>query len=599
METRKILVMFFLALCLLVWPGQVSQATPMGTAFTYQGRLIDANQPADGLYDVEFKLYDAVTDGNQIGGAIDVNEISVIDGYFTAQLDFGSDVFDRSAVWLEVGVRPGVSTGSFTTLAPRQEVTPTPYALRTRGIFIDDLPYIYYPDTWTAKESTRQWRSVAMSADGQIQTAVAWQDQIYVSTDSGNTWTAKDSSRIWHSVAMSADGQIQTAVEINGQIYVSTDYGNTWTVKESNRVWSSVAMSADGVVQTAVVSPGQIYVSIDSGNTWTAKESNRAWLSVAMSADGSLQTAVASSDQIYVSTDSGNTWTAKESNRFWESVAMSSDGTVQTAVENNGQIYVSTDYGNTWTAKESTRQWQSVAMSADGTKQTAVVRFGQVYVSTNSGNTWAAKESNRDWTSVAMSADGTKQTAVAYNGQIYVCSADVSVTHNVGIGTTNPTSRLTVKGNILVQSEATGADVAEIGEGLDYAEGFDVTDRDAVKPGTVLVIDPECPGKLTVSGEAYDRTVAGIAAGGKGLASGVRLGVDQFDCDVALAGRVYCNVDASIAAIKPGDLLTTSNTPGYAMKVTDYSRAQGAILGKAMSSLNEGKGLVLVLVTLQ
>ena len=80
----------------------------------------------------------------------------------------------------------------------------------------------------------------------------------------------------------------------------------------------------------------------------------------------------------------------------------------------------------------------------------------------------------------------------------------------------------------------------------------------------------------------------------------MRLGSDRFDYDVALAGRVYCNVDASKSAIEAGDLLTTSDLPGYAMKALDYSRAQGAILGKAMEPLEQGqKGQILVLVTLQ
>jgi hypothetical protein len=89
-------------------------------------------------------------------------------------------------------------------------------------------------------------------------------------------------------------------------------------------------------------------------------------------------------------------------------------------------------------------------------------------------------------------------------------------------------------------------------------------------------------------------------AGAEGLGSGVRLGAEDFDYDVALAGRVYCYVDATAAAVEPGDLLTTSATPGYAMKATDHARAQGAILGKAMEGLEKGqRGLVLVLVTLQ
>ena len=171
---------------------------------------------------------------------------------------------------------------------------------------------------------------------------------------------------------------------------------------------------------------------------------------------------------------------------------------------------------------------------------------------------------------------------------------------NVGIGTTAPSERLTVRGNILVQSAATGVTVLELGEGLDYAEGFDVAGEQDVAPGTVMIIDPENPGNLKVSSKAYDTRVAGIVAGANGLGSGVRLGSGDFDHDVALAGRVYCNVDAIEIEIKPGDLLTTSKLPGYAMKAAKYDLAKGAILGKAMQGLEKGKkGQILVLVTLQ
>ena len=140
----------------------------------------------------------------------------------------------------------------------------------------------------------------------------------------------------------------------------------------------------------------------------------------------------------------------------------------------------------------------------------------------------------------------------------------------------------------------------EFGEGLDYAEGFDVSEKNKIVPGTVLVIDTHSPGKLAVSSTSYDRKVAGIVAGANGLGSAVRLGAGEYDLDVALAGRVYCNVDASYGAIEAGDLLTTSPTPGYAMKVMDHAQAQGAILGKAMQPLKQGeRAQILVLVTLQ
>jgi hypothetical protein len=153
---------------------------------------------------------------------------------------------------------------------------------------------------------------------------------------------------------------------------------------------------------------------------------------------------------------------------------------------------------------------------------------------------------------------------------------------------------------LIVKSSSTGSTIIELGEGLDYAEGFDVSDNAGIAAGTVLSIDADNPGKLTISDTPYDTRVAGIVAGASGMGSGVRIGVDQFDYDVALAGRVYCNVDATEERVEPGDMLTTSATPGYAMKSTDYVSGRGAILGKAMQRLEKGeKGQILVLVTLQ
>jgi hypothetical protein len=175
-----------------------------------------------------------------------------------------------------------------------------------------------------------------------------------------------------------------------------------------------------------------------------------------------------------------------------------------------------------------------------------------------------------------------------------------SGTNAIGIYAYGSTWAADFNGDVRIRDG--GTTVLTLGKGLDYAEGFDVTEylKEEVKPGAVLVIDPVNPGKLVLSTEAYDTKVAGIVAGANGLGSGVKLGAGQFDYDVALAGRVYCNVDATDGEIKPGDMLTTSNIPGYAMKSTDHTRAHGAILGKAMQSLEKGqKGQILVLVTLQ
>lgn len=147
--------------------------------------------------------------------------------------------------------------------------------------------------------------------------------------------------------------------------------------------------------------------------------------------------------------------------------------------------------------------------------------------------------------------------------------------------------------------------------GADFAENFDINVTAVtasatplkVETGLVVSIDPASPGKLQLSTQAYDRRVAGIISGAGGVKPGMMMSQPGTLADgqhpVALSGRVYCWVDATQGAIEPGDLLTTSSTPGHAMKVADPAQAQGAIIGKAMTALKDGKGLVLVLVTLQ
>jgi hypothetical protein len=131
--TGTILVM---VLGLLVMPVRFAEAGPMETAFTYQGHLYDANYVADGLYDFAFKLYDANSGGSKIGTDVNVGDVDVIDGYFTVELDFNdANAFNGDARWLEIGVRQGDMNDPnvYTTLSPRQEVTPAPYALYAKN----------------------------------------------------------------------------------------------------------------------------------------------------------------------------------------------------------------------------------------------------------------------------------------------------------------------------------------------------------------------------------------------------------------------------------------------------------------------------------
>ncbi len=151
-------------------------------------------------------------------------------------------------------------------------------------------------------------------------------------------------------------------------------------------------------------------------------------------------------------------------------------------------------------------------------------------------------------------------------------------------------------------SGTTTTRVISVTGGADVAEPFNIA-GEAVLPGMVVAIDPTRPGELRLTSTPYDKTVAGIVSGAGGIQPGLMLSQEGTIADgkfpVALSGRVYCLADASNGPIAPGDMLTSSTHLGHAMKASDSGRSFGAVIGKAMTALESGTGLVLVLVNLQ
>lgn len=135
----------------------------------------------------------------------------------------------------------------------------------------------------------------------------------------------------------------------------------------------------------------------------------------------------------------------------------------------------------------------------------------------------------------------------------------------------------------------------------DFAEEFDICENciDAAKPGSVMILDET--GKLIPCEKEYDSKVVGIIAGAGTYKPGIVMDKTgkKNRLAVAMVGKVFCLVDADISPIKIGDMLTTSKNTGHAMKVLDKSEAFGTVIGKALSGLPEGKGLIPVLVNLQ
>lgn len=201
----------------------------------------------------------------------------------------------------------------------------------------------------------------------------------------------------------------------------------------------------------------------------------------------------------------------------------------------------------------------------------------------------------------STAGNGVEGHSTAGRGVFGVSQNDVGVHGKGGLLAGLFEGGVKITGELYVQSNVrlpAGSDI--IVEGADCAEHFDVAGSLAIEPGTVVVLGQH--GALEESQRAYDRRVAGVVSGAGKFRPGIVLDrhVDETNRQpVALVGKVYCKVDADMGPIEVGDMLTTSPTPGHAMKADDAAKSFGAVIGKALASRPDGRGLLPILVCLR
>lgn len=282
---------------------------------------------------------------------------------------------------------------------------------------------------------------------------------------------------------------------------------------------------------------------------------------------------------------------------FDEDLQLRTSGITRMTIKNStGQVGIGTSSPVSWAKLD--------IHSSSSTNGEAYIRLiGTGSGGNYSGINFSSNESvDKQWEIIHRQASPAKNALVfAHNNGTSWVQAPLVIQSSgfIGVGKDTPTSILDVNGT-------TTTKILQITGGSDLAESFQVhpTTNHQPLPGMVVSINPEKPGELMLANTAYDNKVAGVISGANGINTGLLLNQEGSIADgefpVSLTGRVYCYVDASEHEIKAGDFLTTSDLPGFAMKATDLQKAQGAIIGKAMTPLKKGaKDLVLVLISLQ
>lgn len=533
-----------------------SSALAQGTAITYQGQLKNSGAAVNSATDMQFSLWTLATGGSQVGSTVTSLAVPVSEGLFTAPMDFGVNPYTSSQnLYLQVAVRNPAGSGSYVPMGTRQLLTPSHFSLATRGINVDALgkvgigtnaPFPGYGSNGT------------------------WQGLDINNPNAGGAGLAYLRGDAVSRLVLQARNNTADFRQFRLQNFAnSMQFG--WMGDSLNDPTPAIAIDTNSNVGvTGAPATADTRFTIHQGYTPLGSQRTNLFLNQPQCGWG---TGAEFNNYRYIKTDacSNNEGFFKQFNVAPGGVSI---GYPNTPVYNSTDaMYINGKVGIGTNAPQS-------ALQVRGGIQTVNPTAG-IHMGLDGGATGAAILSivgTNGFASLEFHGDSTQND---FGARILYNQADGSLA-------SQGASKFSVN-------------VLEIRGGSDLVEGFDSQTAE-LEPGTLMVIDPAHPGQLMPSTSAYDSKVAGIVSGANGVNPGIKMGQDGVmdgKNPIAMTGRVYVKATTANGAIKPGDLLTTSDLSGHAMKASDAGKSQGTVVGKAMSALDKDTGLVLVLVNLQ
>ncbi|WP_162015840.1 hypothetical protein [Chloroflexus aurantiacus] len=566
------------------------QAAPLGTAFTYQGQLQKNGSPYNGTCSFQFSLWDAVSGGAQVGSTLTQTGVTVSNGLFTVTLDFGTGVFTGDVRWLQIAVQCSGDSG-YTTLSPRHALTAAPYALGLR------------PGAQVIGSVVDASLLVQNTAAGGFGYGV------FVQTDS----TSSDAAGVM--------GYAAATSGVTYGVYGRSNSPNGTGVYGIHQASSGSAPGIHGVTRStsndAVAILGEVPFSSLPGATSTAvrglnKGTGGTGIGVWGSHDGGgwgVYGTSVSGIGVYGRT---TTETGISTGVFGETTSTSGRGVYGLAVANTGTTYGV--YGGS--ISPSGTGVYGVATDTSGInygvrgKSNSSNGYGGYFENTSDGialyaegngngrNKAALRVNNTD-TGQGMAAYFTNNsgfhTAHFYNAQ----SGNVLYLQGSSTGTGDfITAVNNAETNTLFRVTSTGQVQSDVGfstPAADFAEMLPAVS--GLEPGDVLVIGAD--GRLARSTQPYQATVVGVYSTRPGFIGGQPVdGNLEGHIPLAVVGVVPVKVSTENGPIQPGDLLVASATPGHAMRA-GTNPPQGTVIGKALEGLDDGTGVIRMLVVLQ